>query len=412
MSKIRMLSLAGIYLVIFIDSLGASLIIPMLTPIVHDPVAGLIRSGSETFRNTIYGTALGVFSFAMLFGAPFLGTLSDSLGRKKTLILCLSGLSLSYLFMTLAFTFNSIELFIIGRLVGGFFSGSLPVAQASIIDITDEKDRVRFIGYIMFFVSLGYVVGPLISGYLSDPTLVLWFNLMTPFIFVALLSLFNLMILLVVFQDKGVGPYNKVRMILPNPVSSLLLAVKTKETHAYSLQLLLMLMGWNTFFQFIGPFLTDNLDFSQHEVSNFVSWIGGGLAAAFLSLVGVMMKLLKPGSVVSLALIIMAICIGSSLIATNHFVLYLLAFLGSIGFGLSYSGLMVQLSMCVDASRQGTIMGMAAAIAAFSAGFSALVFGFMSNISASAPIISALIFIFTAVFVSLKERKRELRLCK
>lgn len=138
----------------------------------------------------------------------------------------------------------------------------------------------------------------------------------------------------------------------------------------------------------------------------------GGLAAAFLSLVGVMMKLLKPGSVVSLALIIMAICIGSSLIATNHFVLYLLAFLGSIGFGLSYSGLMVQLSMCVDASLQGTIMGMAAAIAAFSAGFSALVFGFMSNISASAPIISALIFIFTAVFVSLKERKRELRLCK
>ncbi|MCP1065284.1 MFS transporter [Serratia symbiotica] len=57
-------------------------------------------------------------------------------------------------------------------LIGGFFSGSLPVAQAAIIDVTEEKQRSEYIGYIMFFVSLGYVVGPLFGGYLSDPALV------------------------------------------------------------------------------------------------------------------------------------------------------------------------------------------------------------------------------------------------
>ncbi|WP_289996648.1 MFS transporter [Photorhabdus laumondii] len=401
MSNMRMLSLVGIYLVIFIDNLGASLIIPMLTPIMHDPVAGLIGVGSESFRNMVYGVALGIFSIAMLFGAPLLGVLSDSLGRKKTLILCLSGLAFSYFFLALAMTFKSLWLFIVGRLIGGFFSGSLPVAQASIIDATEEKQRARFIGYIMFFVSLGYVVGPLIGGYLSDSAIIAWFNLKTPFIFVAALSVFNLLILLLVFQDKKTK-LSQGKVTLPNPINSLLEAMRAKDIRIYFLILLLMLMGWNTFFQFIGLFLTAELNFSQQGVGSFVSWVGVGLAVAFLVLVGVLMKFLKPASMASVALILMVSCIGGSLLVTYIYFLYLLAFLGAVGFGLSYSGLMAQLSMSVDANRQGGVMGMAAAIAAFSAGFSGFVFGFVANISVSAPIIIALACVSAALIVSLK----------
>ncbi len=49
MTNTRMLSLIGIYLVIFIDNLGASLIIPMLTTIAHDPLSGLISEGLKVF---------------------------------------------------------------------------------------------------------------------------------------------------------------------------------------------------------------------------------------------------------------------------------------------------------------------------------------------------------------------------
>jgi len=401
-----MLSLVGIYLVIFIDNLGASLIIPMLTPIVHDPMAGLISEGGEGFRNAMYGVALGSFSIAMLFGAPMLGILSDSLGRKKTLILCLSGLALSYFFLAFALTFKSLSLFVVGRIIGGFFSGCLPVAQASIIDVTDEKNRARFIGYIMFFVSLGYVAGPLIGGYFSDPILVAWFNLTTPFILVAALSVFNLLILFFVFQDDKPKVSLKEKIILPNPIHSLMLAFKGDDVRVYSLLLLLMLMGWNTYFQFIGLFLTDRLSFTPQEVSSFVSWVGFGLAVAFLSLVGVMMKYFSPFIMVSLALVIMALCIGGTLITTDTYALYLLAFSGAVGFGLSYSGLMAQLSMCVDESQQGAIMGMAGAIAAFSAGFSGFVFGLVANISVSAPIVAALFCVSAAIIVTLREKGR------
>ncbi|ATF10202.1 MFS transporter [Candidatus Enterovibrio altilux] len=346
--------------------------------------------------------ALGAFSIAMFFGAPLLGALSDGLGRKKTLLLCLSGLAMSYVLLAYALAFKSLWLFMAGRLIGGFFSGCLPVAQASIIDVTEEKQRARYIGYIMFFVSLGYVVGPLIGGYLSDPALVPWFNLQTPFIFVAALSVVNLLILLLVFQDQKANA-KKRAMTLPNPIANLLDAVRIKDIRTYALLLLLMLVGWNIFFQFIGLYLTGGLGFAQQEVSNFISWTGFALALAFLFLVGPAMKVLKPLSMVGLALVLMAFCIGVTLLNTNLYILYLLAVLGAVGFGMSYSGLMSQLSICIDASKQGSIMGMAAAIAAFSAGFSGFAFGFVANISVNAPIECALFFVCMAITICCKK---------
>lgn len=408
MTNVRVLSLVGIFLVIFIDSMGASLIIPMLTPIAHNSVSGLISVGSESFRNGVYGMALGLFSIAMFFGSPFLGALSDGLGRKKTLLLCLAGLAISYVFLALALAFKSLLLFMAGRLIGGFFSGSLPVAQASIIDVIEEKQRAKYIGYIMFFVSLGYVVGPLIGGYLSDPALVSWFNLQTPFIFVAALSVVNLLILLLVLRAPK-GEATSCTVTLPNPFASLLDAVRMRNIRTYASLLLLMLVGWNTFFQFIGLYMTDRLGFGQQEVSSLVSWIGFGLATAFLFLVSVAMKMFKPLSMVMLALVLMALCIGGTLFCTNIYTLYVLAALGAVGFSLSYSGLMSQLSISVDVSRQGSIMGMAAAIAAFSAGFSGFTLGFVANFSVSAPIMSALFCVGLAILVAAKDSVNTLR---
>ncbi|WP_150149319.1 MFS transporter, partial [Candidatus Enterovibrio escicola] len=225
--------------------------------------------------------------------------------------------------------------------------------------------------------------------------------LQTPFIFVAALSVVNFLILLFLFQDQK-ADVDSLATMFPNPITNLLDAVKIRDIRTYALLLLLMLMGWNTFFQFIGLYLTVRLGFGQQEVSSFVSWAGFGLALTFLFLVGVAMKMLKPVGMVGLALALMAFCIGGTLLNTHPYVLYLLEVLGAVGFGLSYSGLMAQLSISVDASKQGPIMGMAAAIAAFSAGFSGFAFGFVANINA--PIMSALFCVGLAIIICCKKQ--------
>ncbi len=70
------------------------------------------------------------------FGAAILGDLSDSVGRKKSLMICLIGAFLGYLLSAIAIAFHNFWFLILGRIIAGFTSGSQPIAQAAIVDIS------------------------------------------------------------------------------------------------------------------------------------------------------------------------------------------------------------------------------------------------------------------------------------
>jgi DHA1 family tetracycline resistance protein-like MFS transporter len=392
MRKNGLASLLGFYLIILIDNLGVSLVIPVLVPIAYDANQGLISTGSPGFRDVFYGIAIGSYSLAMFFGSPLLGALSDDLRRKKTLALCLTGLTAGYALTVLAITQRDVTLFVAGRLLAGFFSGSLPVAQAAILDVTPEDRRVKAIGRVMFCVSMGYVIGPLIGGYLSDSTLVSWFDLTTPFIFVTLATVVNLLIVLVAFREEPVArPSGKFSF--PNPLKRLVSAFRFPGIRLWSVVLLLMSLGWTGFFQYVGLYLAANKGFDHREVTNLISVVGIGLAAAFLALVPLSVKYLKPAAAISVSLFVMTACIAGTVAMDSRAALHALALVGAAGYGISYSGLLGQLSSTVDNEHQGSVMGMAAAIAASSAGVSGIVFGMIDGTS-WIPIITAAVLIF------------------
>lgn len=387
-------SLIPFYFIILLDNLSVSLVIPVLIPIAYDPQAGLIASGGSGVRDLYYGVAIGSYSLAMFFGAPLLGALSDHFRRKKTLALCLGGLTVGYALTVWAMLRKDAYLFITARVFCGLFSGSLPVAQAAILDMTPKERRVNSIGLIMFCVSTGYVAGPLIGGYLSDSTLVSWFTLRTPFVFVTAASLLNLLILLVAYREPPV-PRARVGFSVPNPVRQLLEAFLFPGIRALAGSLLLMSLGWTAFFQFIGLYLAANKGFDQRAVSNLLSVVGIGLAAAFLSLVPLSMKYLKPTVAVTSALAVMAVCIAVTVLTGSVLVLYALSLLGAVSYGISYSGLVGLMSAAADDNHQGSVLGAAGAIAASSAGLSGVGFGLIKG-SSAAPILSASVFVLLA----------------
>ncbi|MEU4928229.1 MFS transporter [Streptomyces yokosukanensis] len=398
MRKNGLASLIPLYFIILIDNLSVSLIIPVLIPISYDAHIGIMRSGGTGTRDLFYGVAIGSYSLAMFFGAPVLGALSDHFRRKKTLMLCLLGLALGYTLTITALLRRDVVLFVAGRVIGGLFSGSLPVAQAAILDVTPKERRVNSIGLIMFCVSSGYVVGPLIGGYLSDSTLVSWFDLTTPFVFVAGVTLLNLLILLISYREDP-APRPAGRMAFPNPVKHLMESLAFPGVRMYSTALLLMSLGWTAFFQFIGLYLTANEGFDQRAVTNLISVVGVGLAAAFLSLVPLSMKYLKPQVAVAGALAGMTLCIAGTALTGSTAVLYALCLVGAATYGISYSGLVGMMSAAVDDSHQGSVMGTAGAIAAISAGLSGVVFGVIDG-SSSLPIFSAAAFALLAFLLS------------
>lgn len=397
---VRRNGLAGLiplYFIILIDNLSVSLIIPVLIPIAYDADVGVMSSGATGTRDLFYGVALGSYSLAMFFGAPLLGALSDHFRRKRTLALCLTGLTLGYALTVWAMVRRDPYLFVAARVVSGLFSGSLPVAQAAILHVTPKERRVGAIGVIMFCVSMGYVVGPLIGGYLSDATLVSWFDLRTPFVFVAAATLVNLLVLLLAYREAPAGrPPGS--MSFPNPVKHLLEAFAFPGIRVLSASLLFMSLGWTTFFQFIGLYLTAEEGFGQRAVTNLLSVVGVGLAAAFLSLVPLSVKYLRPPVAASVALTLMTVCVAGTALTGSMPALYALSLVGAVGYGISYSGLVGMMSAGVDDAHQGSIMGTAGAIAASSAGVTGVAFGIIDG-SGSVPILSAAVLVLVSALL-------------
>jgi len=194
-----------LFIVIFIDTLGGSLLLPLLPTMFINPSTSIVASTvSPTERYFLFGLTQGISSIAMFFGAPILGDLSDRLGRKRILLLTLFATFISYLMAVSAVILCSVSLLLLGRVVAGFMGGSLSTAQAAIVDISSSDNRTTNIGYILFAVSLGSILGPLISGTLSNPRWISWFQVTTPLYFAALISLLNIIYLYYIFKETYV----------------------------------------------------------------------------------------------------------------------------------------------------------------------------------------------------------------
>ena len=79
-----------------------------------------------------------MYSFLQFLGSPIIGALSDVYGRKPLMVLCLSGVSLSYLLWAFSHNFG---LFIISRIVGGISKGNVSLSMAIISDSTSPASR-------------------------------------------------------------------------------------------------------------------------------------------------------------------------------------------------------------------------------------------------------------------------------
>ena len=146
--------LITLFLIVFIDLLGFSIILPLL-PFY-----------AETFNATPLqiGFLVASYAAAQLLGAPLLGRLSDRYGRKPVLLISLTGTFIGFLILGFA---NSLWMLFLSRILDGFTGGNISVAQAYITDVTDESNRARGLGMLGAAFGLGFIIGPALGGILS-----------------------------------------------------------------------------------------------------------------------------------------------------------------------------------------------------------------------------------------------------
>src|SRR5512136_1723786 len=165
--------LLTIFFIVFIDLLGFSIILPLLPYY------------AETYGATpfIVGMLVASYAAAQLIGAPLLGRLSDRIGRRPVLLLSVAGTFIGFLLLGLADPLgnylaglinpaaaNTIILGILffSRILDGLTGGNITVAQAYITDVTDEQNRAKGLGLIGAAFGLGFIIGPVVGGSLSQ----------------------------------------------------------------------------------------------------------------------------------------------------------------------------------------------------------------------------------------------------
>ncbi|XP_030849838.1 proton-coupled folate transporter-like [Strongylocentrotus purpuratus] len=114
-----------------------------------------------------------------LFMAIILGSVSDRLGRKPALALCVTGLLINTVFNIVVIYFHfPIPAFIPGDLIGGLCGGLallLSTSAAYVCDVTSAKMRTFRIVVVETVLFVGYGIGQIALGftlqYSADPTL-------------------------------------------------------------------------------------------------------------------------------------------------------------------------------------------------------------------------------------------------
>lgn len=154
-----------LFLAVFIDIFSFGLMYPLIVGLFNGD--WIVHAYSPAARNTLLSLAFSLFPLGMFFGASLLGDLSDALGRRRTLMICMIGLAGAYALMWTALELTHIWLFFAGRLLSGLMAGTAPIAQACVIDTAAPDRRSAAMAHIILANTFGMIAGPAVGGLLG-----------------------------------------------------------------------------------------------------------------------------------------------------------------------------------------------------------------------------------------------------
>jgi MFS transporter, DHA1 family, tetracycline resistance protein len=166
-----------IFITMLIDITGWGIIIPVIPKLIKELIHGDISEAAKYGGMLTFAYAITQFLFA-----PLIGNLSDKFGRRPIILISLFAFSMDYLLLAFAPT---ITWLFIGRVIAGLTGASISTATAYIADVSTHENRAKNFGMIGAAFGLGFIIGPVIGGFLGQ------YGSRVPFYAAAVLCLLN-----------------------------------------------------------------------------------------------------------------------------------------------------------------------------------------------------------------------------
>ncbi|QUR67483.1 MFS transporter [Mycobacterium spongiae] len=379
--------------VVLVDVMGQGLAFPIFNTLVTDPSAGFVQQNiTASAAGMDYSVLVAAFFLTWFMGVVIISRLSDSVGRRWGILICLGGAFTGYVLTIVAVFIDSFALLLISRAITGFTAGTQPIAQAAMVDLsTNENEKARNMGLITLGISGGLVAGPLIGGVFSDKSLIgdiatLWL----PFLIGGALNLVAMIFVFVWFHDRKT--YHAPLRVNPLDIFRLLWEVKDhpavmRVSGAFFFFQLSLLGAWI----FIATYLTDTFGLKTGGTSLGMLVFGVGLGFASVVLVGPVTARFPRWAIVAAAQVGIIASIALFIGAQTPLIAYVALVPMAVCFGLAYPAILTVFSATAGEDRQGWVMGVQTALATLSAGSVSLLSGELLGLGPRAPFYVAIL---------------------
>jgi len=355
-----------LFIVLIVDAMGFGLVFPIIGPLLMDKTSNMLPvTASLADRSLYYGLTNIICFLALLLGAPFFGDLSDKFGRKKIMLICLTGIALGYIISAFALVINNLWLFILGRAIDGFAAGSESIAQAAIIDISPPQKKTINLGLISVAGCLGFIIGPLVGGIFSDPSISRWFGYTTPFVIAIILTLLNAVCLYFTFSETHVVNSTS-KIYLLKGITMFKSAFTEKKLRILSLILIMIQVSWATYFQIVSLIFAEDYNYLPKQIGYFYAYLGIIITFTMVVLIRLFLRWMNERKLIIYSCIIAIFGTIFNLLFQNQITPWISIIFIGLGMGLAYACLLSLYSQSVTQEHQGWVMGIANSVIAVS----------------------------------------------
>ena len=340
-------ALIPIFIVVFVDLLGFSIILPLL------PFYALKFNVSPE----MIGMIAAVYSVCQFGASPILGALSDKYGRRPVLIYSQFGSMIGFLLLALA---GNIWIIVLSRFVDGISGGNITIASAYVADVSEPKDRASAMALIGVAFGLGFLFGPLIGGELSAA----W-GIAAPAYAAAFLAFSSMTLSIFYLKEPAVHRSAESRKKGLGYYTEAIKYLKIKNLRTILIIFFFFALPFSLYVSMFSLYAHLELSFNEREVGRFLAYVG------FLGIIwqgGVIRPLVKKIGELSLlryGLAAMSLGLLGLVLADSWQQLALVALVFSFGTGVTRVVLSSLVSQMAPPDKKGGVIGVSSSIESF-----------------------------------------------
>lgn len=379
--------LAVLFGTLLIDMIGVGMIFPILPAIFtdsHSPYF-MLQGFSVDMQYILAGVLMAIFSVVQFIMAPILGELSDIYGRKKLLTLGIAIFAISQLIFGFAIAIMSLPLLFVSRAISGLGAANFSIAQAAIADVTEPKDRAKNFGLIGAAFGIGFILGPLLGGLISD----LSASATMPFWIAGVLGIVNLVFISWFLPEtRRTSAHERNTFDIWRGLHNIRAALIDKDARPVYLANFLSQSGFAFFTSFIGILLVVTFGFTPGMVGAFFAVVGIWVAITQGVILRLVLDRFRDRTILGWGLVILAFSSAAYAFLPSVISLYAVMPFVAIGQGLTIATLTALVSKGVSEEKQGVALGINGSILALSNGVAPVLAGVGSSLlGISAPFI-------------------------